>query len=63
VEIYALTPEAFGTFSALVPSPLAIGNVILADGSTVKGFVCEPAGLSGSRDITPFGGWRSYLQA
>jgi allophanate hydrolase len=63
VEIYALTPEAFGTFSALVPSPLAIGNIILADGSTVKGFVCEPAGLDGSKDITGFGGWRSYLQA
>jgi allophanate hydrolase len=61
VEVYALTAEAFGSFTASVPSPLAIGNVKLASGATVKGFVCEPAGLDGSRDVTEFGGWRAYL--
>lgn len=61
VEVYALTPEAFGSFTALVPPPLAIGNVELADGSWVKGFVCEPAALDGATEITVCGGWRRYL--
>jgi len=61
VEVWSLTPEAFGSFTALVPSPLAIGSLVLADGSTVKGFVCEPQGLQGALDITHFGGWRAYL--
>jgi allophanate hydrolase len=41
---------------------LAIGTVQLEDGSTVKGFVCEPEGFSGALDITEFGGWRAFLQ-
>ena len=61
IEVYALDAEAFGSFTALVPPPLAIGTVTLADGTSVKGFVCEPSGLDGARDITGFGGWRSYL--
>jgi len=61
VEVYALEPETFGTFTALVPPPLAIGNVRLADGALVKGFVCEPAGLEGAEDLTQFGGWRAFL--
>jgi allophanate hydrolase len=61
VEVYALTPEAFGSFTALVPPPLAIGNVELADGSWVKGFVCEPAALDGAQEVTAHGGWRKFL--
>jgi allophanate hydrolase len=62
VEVYALTPAAFGSFTALVPPPLAIGNVELADGSWVKGFVCEPAALDGATEITAHGGWRKFLK-
>ncbi len=40
VEVWRLSPEAFGAFTAEVPAPLAIGNVTLADGASVKGFVC-----------------------
>jgi allophanate hydrolase len=62
VEVWRLTTTAFGEFTAEVPSPLAIGNLVLADGLNVKGFVCEPAALDfGARDITEFGGWRSFL--
>ncbi|HEY8993844.1 MAG TPA: allophanate hydrolase [Lacunisphaera sp.] len=61
VEVWSLTPEAFGSFTAEVPAPLAIGTVQLADGTSVKGFVCEPEGFAGARDITAFGGWRAYL--
>jgi allophanate hydrolase len=61
LEVWALTTEAFGSFVAEVPAPMSIGNVTLEDGSTVKGFSCEPHALAGARDITSFGGWRAYL--
>jgi allophanate hydrolase len=35
----------------------------LEDGRSVKGFICEPQGLEGGRDITEFGGWRAFLAA
>ena len=62
VEVWGLPRAAFGTFIAGVPAPLAIGTVVLEDGSAVKGFVCETAGLAGARDITALGGWRAFLQ-
>lgn len=61
VEVYELSAEAFGSFTADVPEPLAIGTVTLADGGKVKGFVAEPRAIIGARDITGFGGWRAYL--
>jgi allophanate hydrolase len=63
VEVWCLSPAAFGEFTAEVPAPLAIGNLVLADGTSVKGFVCEPIALTGATDITDFGGWRAYLAA
>ena len=63
VEVWALSPEAFGTFIAGVPAPLGIGTLALADGTTAKGFLCEPAGTEGAEDITRFGGWRDYIAA
>ena len=62
VEVWGLPRVAFGSFIAGVPSPLAIGTIVLEDGSTVKGFLCETAGLAGAVDITALGGWRAYLQ-
>lgn len=62
-EVWALDPASFGRFVAGVPSPLCIGTLVLADGTTPKGFLCEPAGLEGARDITEFGGWRPYRAA
>jgi allophanate hydrolase len=61
VEVWAVPEHHFGSFVAAVPPPLAIGNVRLEDGEWVKGFVCEPIGLSGATDITHHGGWRRYL--
>jgi allophanate hydrolase len=45
----------------LIPPPLGLGSVQLADGRWVKGFICEGAGLVGATDISAFGGWRAYL--
>jgi allophanate hydrolase len=61
VEVYELDFEAFGSFTAEVPAPLAIGTVTLEDGTSVKGFVAEPRALNGATDITALGGWRAYI--
>jgi allophanate hydrolase len=61
VEVWALPAEAFGRLVAAVPPPLAIGTLTLADGRTVKGFLVEAEATVGARDISSFGGWRSYV--
>ena len=60
-EVWALPPEGFASLVAGIPAPLCIGTVLLADGTTPKGFLVEPEGLAGAEDITRFGGWRGYL--
>jgi allophanate hydrolase len=62
VEVYAVPAASVGSFLALIPPPLGLGSVELADGSWVKGFICEPCGLTGALDISHFGGWRAYMQ-
>jgi allophanate hydrolase len=61
VEVWSIPENAFGGFVTGIPAPLGIGTIQLEDGSSVKGFICEPAALSGSEEITRFGGWRSYV--
>jgi allophanate hydrolase len=61
LEIWRLSAEAFGSFVAEVPAPMGIGTVELADGRSVKGFICESAALEGATEITQYGGWRNYL--
>jgi allophanate hydrolase len=61
VEVYEMGEAEFGSFVALVPPPLAIGTVELADGTSVRGFVAEPRAMNGATDITHFGSWRAYI--
>jgi allophanate hydrolase len=61
IEIWNLPASALGTFISRIPAPLAIGTIDLADGTEVKGFVCEESGVEGGTDITAFGGWRAWL--
>ncbi|HEY2024095.1 allophanate hydrolase [Paraburkholderia sp.] len=61
LELWDVPATAFGSFVAGVPAPLGIGTVTLADGRQVKGFICEPYGLHGARDITELGGWAAWL--
>jgi allophanate hydrolase len=63
IEVWALDDAAFGSFVAEIPAPLCIGTLELEDGSSVKGFLCEPIALEGAQDITDFGGWRAYRQS
>ena len=61
VEVWDMPAAALGSFLALVPAPLALGSVDLADGSRVHGFLCEAHATAGADDITAHGGWRRYL--
>ena len=62
VEVWEMDAAHLGSFLALVGAPLAIGTVELADGSSERGFVCEPRAVDGGAlDITSFGGWRGFL--
>jgi allophanate hydrolase len=62
LEIWELPDAAWADFVAAIPPPLGIGTLVLADGSTVKGFLCEHEALSGAEDITRHGGWAAYLR-
>jgi allophanate hydrolase len=63
VEVWEMPMAHYGSFVALIPAPLGIGSLSLADGSTVQGFICEPQALQGALDISHLGGWRAYIAA
>jgi allophanate hydrolase len=63
VEIWRVPMDQFGSFVAGIPAPLGIGQVKLADGRWVSGFICEPIGLEGAEEITHLGGWRGFLES
>ncbi|QRP50057.1 allophanate hydrolase [Amycolatopsis sp. FDAARGOS 1241] len=62
-EVWDLPVSGFGAFVAGVPAPLTIGRVLLADGSEVSGFLCEPVALDGAPDISGKGGWLAHLRS
>lgn len=61
VEVWDMPVEHYGSFVAMIPAPLGIGTLDLADGGQVQGFVCEALATADARDISHFGGWRSYI--
>ena len=61
LELWALSAASFGKFVAAIPPPLSIGTIRLADGRGIKGFLVEPAAITGARDISAFGGWRAFM--
>jgi allophanate hydrolase len=61
LEVWAMPQRAVGSFLALIPSPLGLGSVELADGRYVHGFLCEAHALAHAPDVSRFGGWRAYL--
>ncbi|BBC03588.1 allophanate hydrolase [Bradyrhizobium elkanii] len=61
LELWAMSPAAFGTFVAAIPPPLSIGTIRLADGRQAKGFIVEPAAIHGASDISSYGGWRAFM--
>jgi allophanate hydrolase len=63
VEVWDMPVAAVGSFLALIPPPLGLGSLELADGRQVHGFVCEVHALAAARDVTAFGGWRAFVAA
>jgi allophanate hydrolase len=59
-EVWSLPAAGFGRFVTEVPSPLAIGPLHLADGTTVPGFLCDALVAAHAPDITAWGGWRAW---
>ena len=62
VELWDLSPAAFGDFVSRIPAPLGIGTLTLDNGEQAKGFLCEAVALQGAQDISRFGGWRNFIQ-
>lgn len=52
VDIYNIPKNKFGLFMEKVSMPLNIGDIRLADGRIVKGFLCESADIINAEDIT-----------
>ncbi len=63
LEVWSLPSSTVGAFLTKIPAPLGLGTVMLADGSSVPGFLCENFAVEGARDITSLGGWRAYVKS
>jgi allophanate hydrolase len=61
VEVYDIPTAHVGSFLAGIPQPLGLGQLELASGEWVTGFICEPCGIEGAEDVSSFGGWRGYI--
>ncbi|MFM8677043.1 MAG: hypothetical protein ACKOCR_06850 [Burkholderiaceae bacterium] len=61
IEVWQMPVAEYGSFVAMIPRPLGIGQIETRDGELVQGFLCEPSGLQGAHDISELGGWRGYM--
>ena len=52
VEVWEMPGIEFCSFVNDIPAPLGIGRTLLADGSSMAGFIREDSGLNGAQDIT-----------
>ncbi|KAK6004837.1 hypothetical protein QM012_007616 [Aureobasidium pullulans] len=62
IEVWSIPSNAVGRFLTTIPSPLGLGSIELSNGRWVTGFICEPYGLHDAKDITQYGGWRTYTE-
>jgi hypothetical protein len=63
LELWAVPLVGLASILQNEPPGLAIGKVVLKDGSVVLGVLGEPWLCQGQREITSFGGWRAYTAA
>lgn len=61
LEIWEVPAGGLAQILLSEPPGLAIGKVLLDDGSVVLGVLGEPFLCEGQREITAFGGWRAYI--
>ncbi|HEY2561511.1 MAG TPA: glutamyl-tRNA amidotransferase [Caldimonas sp.] len=60
LELWAVPVAGLARLLQSEPPGLAIGKVVLKDGSIVLGVLGEPFLCEGQREISEFGGWRAY---
>ena len=63
VEVWSVPAAGVATVLLQEPPGLSIGKVMLSDGSEVLGVLGEPILCEGQKEITQFGGWRTYIAA
>ena len=63
LEIWCLPLDGLAQILQQEPAGLCIGKIKLADNSEVLGVLGEPFLCEGQREITEFGGWRSYTRS
>ena len=61
LEVWEMPLQHYGSFVALIPPPLGIATLQLADGSQVQGFACEALATADAADISHHGSWRAYM--
>ena len=61
VEIYELSMESFGKFTASIPRPLAIGKLELENGKWVCGFIAEAVVMKNCVEIKGCRSWREFI--
>ena len=61
LEVWKVPVEGLASILLSEPPGLAIGKVVLRDGSIVLGVLGEPFLCEGKREITVHGGWRAYI--
>jgi allophanate hydrolase len=63
VEVHRLPPPGVIRLRLALPAPLEVGEVGLADGTSVAGIVCAASalGMPGTLDVTGHGSWPAYL--
>jgi hypothetical protein len=63
LELWQVPVEGLASILLSEPPGLAIGKVVLRDGSIVLGVLGEPFLCDGKREITAHGGWRAYISS
>ncbi len=61
VEVWDVPVAGLASILLAEPPGLAIGKVVLRDGSIVLGVLGEAFLCEGKREITAYGGWRAYV--
>ncbi|SHH11112.1 allophanate hydrolase [Cognatishimia maritima] len=62
-EIWRIPKVNIGDFLTTIDPPLGLGSVKLSTGVFRNGFIAEYQAIKGAKDITEFGGWRSFKSA
>lgn len=63
IEIWQIPAAGLGVLLMQEPPGLCIGKVVLANGEMVLGVLGEPFICQDQPEITPWGGWRAYMES